>query len=56
VKISAFRLPLQPLAVAEPIFALDPLDLAGCNAARPQGRLSDDDCAFEQLALGQGQV
>ena len=49
-------LPLQPFAIAHAIFALDPVDLALVDAARLQRRPAHDDRAFEQLALGKGEV
>jgi hypothetical protein len=35
VKIAGLGLPLEPLAIAQPIFAFDPLDLGRSDSAGP---------------------
>jgi hypothetical protein len=56
VKIAAFGLALQPLAIAKPVFALHSFDLAGNDSACPKRRLAHHHRAFEQLPLRKREI
>ena len=56
MQVAGRALPFEPLAVAHPIFAIDPVDLLRCDPVRLERRPSHGHCALEEFPLGEGDV